>query len=134
MTDALHAPAPQLSPTATASSVSSGQGGMATVYLAMTSSTTAGSHQVHESGARRCHRRPPLPQGDPDHRPPPPPPHPSPPRFVAKLNGHLYYVIPYIEGESLRARLDRENQLPWTRRSASPPRRRVRSTTPTATA
>ena len=27
-------------------------------------------------------------------------------------NGLLYYVMPYIEGESLRARLDRESQLP----------------------
>jgi serine/threonine-protein kinase len=27
-------------------------------------------------------------------------------------NGHLYYVMPFVEGESLRARLDRERQLP----------------------
>src|SRR2546423_4380228 len=27
-------------------------------------------------------------------------------------DGHLYYVMPYVEGESLRARLDRERQLP----------------------
>jgi serine/threonine-protein kinase len=26
--------------------------------------------------------------------------------------GFLYYVMPFIEGESLRARLDREQQLP----------------------
>ena len=26
--------------------------------------------------------------------------------------GHLYYVMPYVEGESLRARLERERQLP----------------------
>ena len=26
--------------------------------------------------------------------------------------GHLYYVMPFVEGESLRARLDRERQLP----------------------
>ncbi len=26
-------------------------------------------------------------------------------------NGHLYYVMPFVEGESLRARLDRERQL-----------------------
>ncbi|MCG6988124.1 MAG: protein kinase [Gemmatimonadetes bacterium] len=26
--------------------------------------------------------------------------------------GHLFYVMPYVEGESLRARLDREQQLP----------------------
>jgi serine/threonine protein kinase len=28
------------------------------------------------------------------------------------VNGHLYYVMPYIPGESLRARLERERQLP----------------------
>ena len=27
-------------------------------------------------------------------------------------DGHLYYVMPYVEGESLRARLERERQLP----------------------
>jgi serine/threonine protein kinase len=29
-----------------------------------------------------------------------------------EANGLLFYVMPYVEGESLRARLDRENQLP----------------------
>jgi dienelactone hydrolase len=29
-----------------------------------------------------------------------------------EANGLLYYVMPYVEGESLRARLDREGQLP----------------------
>src|SRR5687767_16010942 len=29
-----------------------------------------------------------------------------------EVNGLLFYVMPYIEGESLRARLDREKQLP----------------------
>src|SRR6187399_3683648 len=29
-----------------------------------------------------------------------------------EANGLLYYVMPYVEGESLRARLDREKQLP----------------------
>lgn len=29
-----------------------------------------------------------------------------------RLNGSLYYVMPYVEGESLRTRLDREHQLP----------------------
>src|SRR5829696_6867569 len=27
-------------------------------------------------------------------------------------DGFLYYVMPYVEGETLRARLDRERQLP----------------------
>ena len=29
-----------------------------------------------------------------------------------EVNGLLFYVMPFIEGESLRARLDREKQLP----------------------
>ena len=29
-----------------------------------------------------------------------------------EADGHLYYVMPYLEGESLRHRLDRESQLP----------------------
>src|SRR6266850_1106383 len=29
-----------------------------------------------------------------------------------EAGGLLYYVMPYVEGESLRARLDREKQLP----------------------
>ena len=29
-----------------------------------------------------------------------------------EANGLLYYVMPYVEGESLRERLDREQQLP----------------------
>jgi Tol biopolymer transport system component len=29
-----------------------------------------------------------------------------------EANGHLFYVMPYVEGETLRARLDREHQLP----------------------
>src|SRR5437868_10240684 len=29
-----------------------------------------------------------------------------------EANGLLYYVMPFVEGESLRVRLDREKQLP----------------------
>ena len=29
-----------------------------------------------------------------------------------EVNGLLYYVMPYVDGESLRSRLDREKQLP----------------------
>src|SRR3990172_6882499 len=35
--------------------------------------------------------------------------HPQPSSRPAEL---LYYVMPFVEGESLRARLDREKQLP----------------------
>ena len=29
-----------------------------------------------------------------------------------EADGHLYYVMPYVEGETLRDRLTRESQLP----------------------
>src|SRR5262245_14214027 len=29
-----------------------------------------------------------------------------------EAEGHLFYVMPYVEGESLRRRIDREKQLP----------------------
>jgi serine/threonine-protein kinase len=29
-----------------------------------------------------------------------------------EAGGFLYYVMPYVEGETLRARLERERQLP----------------------
>jgi len=31
-----------------------------------------------------------------------------------EANGALFFVMPYVEGETLRGRLDRENALPWT--------------------
>jgi serine/threonine-protein kinase len=39
-------------------------------------------------------------------------PHILPLYDSGEVNGQLYYVMPYVEGESLRARLDRERQLP----------------------
>jgi serine/threonine-protein kinase len=36
-----------------------------------------------------------------------------------ELNGTAYYVMPYVEGESLRDRLTREMQLPSPMRCAS---------------
>ncbi len=41
----------------------------------------------------------------------------SHPRILAlydsgQADGFLYYVMPFVEGESLRARMDREKQLP----------------------
>ena len=52
-----------------------------------------------------------------------------------EADGFLFYVMPFVEGESLRDRLDREKQLPVAdavrhRHARSP----ARSTTPTATA
>jgi serine/threonine-protein kinase len=39
-------------------------------------------------------------------------PHILPLHDSGEVDGFLYYVIPYVEGESLRERLDRERQLP----------------------
>jgi serine/threonine protein kinase/Flp pilus assembly protein TadD len=39
-------------------------------------------------------------------------PHILPLHDSGEANGFLYYVMPYVEGESLRERLDRERQLP----------------------
>ena len=39
-------------------------------------------------------------------------PHILPLHDSGKAEGHLYYAMPYVEGESLRQRLEREGQLP----------------------
>jgi eukaryotic-like serine/threonine-protein kinase len=39
-------------------------------------------------------------------------PHVLPLHDSGATDGYLYYVMPYIEGESLRARLQREDRLP----------------------
>ena len=39
-------------------------------------------------------------------------PHILPMHDSGEANGFLYYVMPYVEGESLRARLRREGELP----------------------
>src|SRR5712691_13559062 len=39
-------------------------------------------------------------------------PHIMPLHDSGEVHGFLYYVMPYVEGESLRQRLDREQQLP----------------------
>ncbi len=48
-------------------------------------------------------------------------------------DGFLYYVMPYVEGESLADMIHREQQLRSTTRYGSPARPRARSRTPTAT-
>ena len=42
-----------------------------------------------------------------------------------------FYVMPYVDGETLRQRLTREGPLPWPKRCAWCGRRARRSTTPT---
>jgi len=39
-------------------------------------------------------------------------PHILPPFDSGEADGFLFYAMPFVEGESLRQRLDRENQLP----------------------
>ncbi len=39
-------------------------------------------------------------------------PHILPLHDSGEADGFLFYVMPYVEGESLRARMDREKQLP----------------------
>jgi serine/threonine-protein kinase len=47
-------------------------------------------------------------------------PHILPLHDSGEADGLLYYVMPYVEGESLRDRLDRERQLPLCLRSLLP--------------
>ena len=42
---------------------------------------------------------------------PPAPPHPAAVRLGRTADGFLYYVMPFIQGETLRSKLDRETQL-----------------------
>ena len=109
---------------------------MATVYLAEDlQARPQGRDQGPASRAGRRHRRRALPRRDQDHR------RTSSTRTSSALidsgdaDGLLYYVMPYVEGESLRDRLDARQAAPHRRRAPhrdakSPPR----STTPTATA
>ena len=50
-----------------------------------------------------------------------------------EADGHLYYVMPVAEGESLRDRLDESISFPFQTRSGWPARWRMRSTMPTGT-
>ena len=100
------------SPTATASSASSAQGGMATVYLAQ--------DVKHDRKVAIKVLRPELAAvigaerflaeikttANLQH------PHILPLHDSGEVNGTVFYVMPFVEGESLRDRLQREKQLP----------------------
>ena len=62
-------------------------------------------------------------------------PHILPLHDSGEAGGTVFYVMPYVEGESLRDRLEREQQLPVEEAVAHRTRRwRTRSTTRTARA
>ena len=46
-------------------------------------------------------------------------PHILPLHDSGEADGFVYYVMPYVQGESLRGLLTREGKLPWPRRSGS---------------
>ncbi|HEX3160057.1 MAG TPA: serine/threonine-protein kinase, partial [Gemmatimonadaceae bacterium] len=89
-----------------------GRGGMATVWLA--TDTTSGQlvaiKMLHPDltaalGARRFQREIEI-ERSLDH------PHILSITDAGEAGGHLYYVMPYVRGESLRARLQRDGPLP----------------------
>src|SRR4051794_21875254 len=89
-----------------------GQGGMATVYLARDikhGRSVAVKVLKPELGAVLGAELFP-----PEIRVPANPQHPTllPLFDSGEANGLLFYVMPFVEGKSLRARLDREKQLP----------------------
>jgi eukaryotic-like serine/threonine-protein kinase len=60
-------------------------------------------------------------------------PHILPLHDSGNADGFLYYVMPYVEGESLRDRLTARSSSPWMTPSRSAARWRTRSPMPTAT-
>ena len=125
-----------LSPGTTASSASSARAGMATVYLAedlkhdrKVAIKVLKPELAAVLGAER------FVVGDQDHRVACSHPHILPLFDSGEADGFLYYVMPYIEGETIREKLNRETQFGidggGAHRDARSP---TRSTTPTATA
>ena len=89
-----------------------GRGGMATVFLArdLKHDRKVAVKVLHDDlaaavGAERFQREIQF-AGRLTH------PHILPLHDSGRVNGSLYYVMPYIEGESLRSRMNRERQLP----------------------
>ena len=90
-----------------------GRGGMATVYLAhdLKHERPVALKVLHPElaatlGPERFLREIQLAAR------PPAPAHPRRSSTPARAGGRLCYAMPYVEGESLRERLDRERQLP----------------------
>ena len=77
-----------------------------------TSGTTATSRSRSAPRARRRARRRAVPERDQDDGEAAASAHPAAVRLAASADGLLYYVMPFVDGETLRARLERERQLP----------------------
>ena len=85
---------------------------MATVYLAEdVKHERKVAPEGSEAGARRGAGSRALPGRDQDDGESPASAHPGALFDSGEANGFLYYVMPYVEGETLRARLEREGQL-----------------------
>ena len=85
-----------------------GQGGMATVYLRHRRKVAIKVLHPELSaviGSERFHKEIEL-TANLQH------PHILPLFDSGDVNGQLYYVMPFIDGETLRSRLEREQQLP----------------------
>jgi serine/threonine-protein kinase len=90
-----------------------GAGGMATVYRAIDiKHQREGRDQGPSPRPRRGARQRPLSFGNPDHGTPAASAHPARCSTAARPTGLLYYVMPLVTGETLRQRLEREQQLP----------------------
>ena len=90
-----------------------GAGGMATVYLArdLKHDRDVAIKVLHPSSPQSLGARA-VPARDPDSPRGSTHPHILPLFDSGEAGGLLYYVMPCVEGESLRERLDRERQLP----------------------
>ena len=107
-----------------------GRGGMATVYLArdLKHDRDVAIKVLHPElgaalGAERFLRE------IKTHRAPAAPAHPAAARLRRAPTGTLYYVMPFVEGESLRDRLEREQAAADRRRGAHRARGRGRAAT-----
>ena len=105
-----------------------GAGGMATVYLAARpQARPQGRDQGAAPRAGRRHRRRAVPRRDQDHRQPAASAHPRRCSTRARSNGTVFYVMPFVEGESLRDRLDPREAAADRRRGADRHRGRRRA-------
>ena len=96
-----------------------GHGGMAVVFLAEdVKHRRRVALKVLRPEVAQVHRLGAVPPGNRDRRPAQPSPHPPALRQRGggkagqRARAFLFFVMPFVEGESLRDRLDREKQLP----------------------